>query len=149
MSVHTLHYCRGVSNKHCLFAVSFYTLPHNGGGVLWLYVGVRLSICCMSIHPYFHFQTITWVNVDGFSPNLVCALLFWRSDLGLLISKFHQFLTELSACNTSIVSSLDCNLSICIDIVEISGLGLLMGNFLSVFDKSYLPAKICIFVSGH
>ena len=25
-------------------------------------------------------------------PNLICALILWRSGLGLLIGKFHQFL---------------------------------------------------------
>ena len=29
--------------------------------------------------------------------NLVCALILWRSGFGLLMGKFHQFLTELSA----------------------------------------------------
>ena len=27
---------------------------------------------------------------------MVCALILWRSVLGLLTRKFHQFLTELS-----------------------------------------------------
>ena len=48
--------------------------------------------------PYFHFWTITLVNVNGFSPNLVCALIFWTFALGLLTGKFHQFLTALSVC---------------------------------------------------
>ena len=50
-------------------------------------------------HPYFSFRTITLVNINGFSPNLVCALMLWKSGLGLLIGKFRQFLTELSAHN--------------------------------------------------
>ena len=45
--------------------------------------------------PYFHFQMITLVNVSKFSPNLVCALILWRSDLGLLMDKFRQFLTVI------------------------------------------------------
>ena len=32
-------------------------------------------------HPYFVFNTITWVNTSGFSPNLVYALILWRSGL--------------------------------------------------------------------
>ena len=48
----------------------------------------------------FRFSTITWVNIKGFSPNLLCALILWRSALGLLMDKFHQFLTELSAHDT-------------------------------------------------
>ena len=45
----------------------------------------------------FHFWMVTLVNVNRFSPNLVCALIFWRSALGLLIGKVRQFLTRLSA----------------------------------------------------
>ena len=80
------------------------------------------------IHPYFHFQTINSVNVNGFSQNLVCALIWWRFALGLLMSKFRQFLTELSACDTSVFSFQDNNLSksqwiftfdMCIDIVMV------------------------------
>ena len=63
----------------------FYTPPHNSGRVL-----------C------FH---------NGFSPNLVCALILWRSGLGLLMGRFHQFLTELSARDTPIFSFPDYNLS--------------------------------------
>ena len=55
--------------------------------------------------PYFHFGMITWVNINGFSQNLVCALILWRFGLlGLLIGKFHQSLTELSARDTPIFS---------------------------------------------
>ena len=80
----------------------FYTLPHNSGGVLLLHVGcpcVCLS-ACPSIHLlyicwYFCFQMIAWVNVNGFSPNLVCSLILWRSGFGLLMGKFHQFLTVI------------------------------------------------------
>ena len=61
--------------------------------------------------PYFHFQTITSVNYKGFSPNLVCALILWRSGLGLLMAKFHQFLMELSARDMPIFSFPDYNLS--------------------------------------
>ena len=51
-------------------------------------------------HQYFTFRSITWVNVNGFSPNLMCALILWRSALELLIGKFRQFLTELYAHDT-------------------------------------------------
>ena len=40
--------------------------------------------------------------IDGFSPNLVCASILWRSALGLLMGKFRQFLTGLSAHDTSV-----------------------------------------------
>ena len=57
---------------------------------------VHVSVClpvCLSI---FCFWMITWVNIDGFSTNLVCALILWRSGLGLLMGKFHQIFMEIS-----------------------------------------------------
>ena len=52
----------------------------------------------MSVCPsVFRFQMKTLVNFNRFSPNLVCALILWRSGLGLLMGKFHQIFTELSA----------------------------------------------------
>ena len=54
-------------------------------------MSVRLSYTC----PYFRFQTITRVNTCGFSPNLVCALILWKSGLGLLMGKFILFLTVI------------------------------------------------------
>ena len=53
-----------------------------------------LPLCAPVAHPYFCFRMITWVNVSGFSPNLVCALILRRSSLGLLMGTFHQFLTS-------------------------------------------------------
>ena len=55
------------------------------------------------ICQYFHFLMITLVNINGFSPNLVSALILCRPGLGLLMGKFCQFLTVLSAHNTSIL----------------------------------------------
>ena len=55
-----------------------------------------------AICPNFHFQMITSVTINGLTPNLVCALILWRSDLGLMNGKFRQFLTELSARDTSV-----------------------------------------------
>ena len=124
----------------------FYIPPHDSGGVLWfqrwmfvcLCVGlsIPLSVVCPSV---FRFQMVTWVNVNEFSPNLVCGLIFWRSGLGLLMGKFHQVLTELSAQDMPIFLFPDNNflskchgiltkLGTCIDIEE-TGLGLLMGKF--------------------
>ena len=51
-------------------------------------------------HPFFPelstCSTLYSVNLSGYSPNLIYALILWRSALGLLIGKFCQFLTELS-----------------------------------------------------
>ena len=32
-----------------------------------------------------------WVKINGLSPNLVCALLLWRSGSGSLMGIFHSF----------------------------------------------------------
>ena len=88
-------------------------------GIVEIWFGIAngqiSSIFCRSYlpetRPYFRFRTITWVNNKAFSPNLVCALILWRSGMGLLMGKFHQFLTELSARDTPIFSFLDYNLS--------------------------------------
>ena len=60
-------------------------------------MSVRPSVVCPS---GFRFRKKTRVNIDGFSPNLVCALILWRSGLGLLMGKFCQIFTELSARDT-------------------------------------------------
>ena len=52
---------------------------------------------------------ITQVNVNGFSPNLVCALILWSSVLGLLMANFRQYLIELPARDTSDFSFPDDN----------------------------------------
>ena len=76
------------------------------------WTSVCLSVRRMSVRPsVFRFQMITLVNINGFSPNLVCALILWRSGLGLLMGKFRQIFTELSARDTPIFSFPDDNLS--------------------------------------
>ena len=84
---------------------------------------------------YFEWKSQRTQNLKGSirvncRPNFVCALILWRSGLGLLMGKFFQFLTELSAHRTSVFLFPDDNLSkcqwiftklgVCIDIVEIS-----------------------------
>ena len=50
---------------------------------------IFLQSCLLTIHPYFTFRTITWVNLNGFLPHLICAFILWRSAaLGLLSGKF-------------------------------------------------------------
>ena len=90
----------------------------------------RWTCVCLPVRPsVFRFRMITLVNINGFSSNLVCALIFWRSGLEWLMGKFRQILTELSARDTPIFSFPDDNfsqhqwiftkLAMCIDIVEI------------------------------
>ena len=57
------------------------------GQILSMFDGV----ICLRHASILCFWTITWVNFDGFSPNLVYALILWRSGLGLLMGKFHEF----------------------------------------------------------
>ena len=106
------------------------------------YYGFTLDICVSvhsSIHPsvshtsdrpsIFRFWMISWVNINGFSRNLVCASILWRSGLGLLMGKFRKILTDLSAEDTPIFSFPDNNLrkwqgiliklGMCIDIRQI------------------------------
>ena len=87
------------------------TPPHNNGGVLWFHIGrpcVRPSV----LRPSgFRFRITTWVNINGFSWNLVRALILWRSGLGLLMGKFCQIWTELSARDTPIFLFPNDNLS--------------------------------------
>ena len=142
-----------------LFHFLYYTPPYDSGGVLWYHVGcpcVRPFVVRTSVRPYFCFRTITWVIVYGFSPNSVCALILWRSGLGLLMGKFYQFLTELSARDTSVFSFPDDNLSkyqwiftklgVRTDIVE-TWFGIADRKIPSSFD-SYLPATRPYFYWG-
>ena len=78
-------------------SIPHYTIVagHNGFTLV-----VRESVRPMSVRPSVHFSFTDdnlRVNINGFSPNLVCALILWRSGSGLLMSKIRQFLTELSA----------------------------------------------------
>ena len=101
--------------------------------------------------PYFRFRMITWVNISGFSLNLVCALIFKRSGLGLPMGKFCQILTELSAWDTPIFSFPEDNLSrgqgiltklgICIDMKEI-WFGIANGQISSMFDRVISPRNM-------
>ena len=82
-------------------------------------------------------------------PQLKKALPLWRSGLGLLMDKFCQLLTELSAHHTSVFLCPDDNMSeyqsiftklgMCIDIVEFK-FGIANGKILSIFKQSYLHA---------
>ena len=131
----------------------FYTQPHDSGGVLWFHVechvSVRLSICQSYVRrSVFRFRMITWVNINGFLPNLVCALTLWRSGLGLLMGNFRQILTVLSARDTPIFWFPDDNLSkhqwiftklgMCIHVLEI-WFGIAAGQILSNFDRVICP----------
>ena len=120
--------------------------------LIWIVNGQILSIFdsyLPATDPYFHFRMITLVNINRFSPNLVCALILWRSALGILIGKFRQFLTsylpgtrlyfyfwKITSPNINGVSPN----SVCALILWTSALRLLMVEFRLYFWQSYLPA---------
>ena len=54
---------------------------------------------------------INFVNYKGFSSNLLYALTLRGSGVGLLMGKFRQIFTELSARDTPIFSVSDDNFS--------------------------------------
>ena len=110
---------------------------------------VSTSISRTSIRPtIFRFLMITWVNVNGFSPIFVYALILWRYGFGLLMGKFHLLLTKLSARDTPIFSFLDDNLckcqriltklGTCIDIKEI-WFGITNEQISPMFDRVICP----------
>ena len=84
---------------------------------------VCLSVVRPSVRPFFRFRMIAWVNINGFSPNLIFTLILWRSGLGLLMGKFHQIL-RLSTRDTPIFSFPDDNLSKCQGILTKLGTGI-------------------------
>ena len=86
----------------------------------------------------------------------MCALILWRSALGLLIGKFGKFLTELAARDTSVFLFLDGNFTkyqwifiklVCIDTVDIC-FGIANGRISYIFDRVICPQHIHILLSG-
>ena len=62
----------------------------------WQWIFTKLGVCIDIVEILFGIAIeITWVNSNGFSPNLMCALMLWRSGFGLLIHRFRQFLTVI------------------------------------------------------
>ena len=88
---------------------NFYTLPHDSGGYYVFMLDVHVSVL-----PSF---------INGFSPNLVCTLVLWRSGLGFLMGKFCQILTELPVRDTPIFSFPGDKLSKCQGILTKLGTG--------------------------
>ena len=60
-----------------------------------VYLSIHPSVVRQSVHISFLDDNLSkhqWI-----SQNLVCALILLRSGFGLLIGKFHQILTKLTA----------------------------------------------------
>ena len=114
------------------------------GIALAAHVSVRLS---SFLFPGDNLSKYQWIF------NSVGASILWRSGLGLLMGKFHQFLTELSARCMSIFSFPNENFSkyqwiftklgVCIDIVE-TWFGITDGKISSIFDRVICPQYIRI-----
>ena len=141
-------YIRGVFR---LKNVSFYTPPHDSGGVLWFHDGCPCVHLSVNRTTVFHFWMTTLEN--GFSPNGMCIdiveIWFWIAN--------GQILTASSARDTSIFSFPDDNLSKCqgilakvgtrIDIKEI-WFGIANGhfnNFLTVICPWHDNGRVSLF----
>ena len=92
-------------------------------------------------HPYFHFWTITLVNINGFSANLVCALIVeicFGIANGQISSIFDSYLSAIHPYFTFRtmtwvnLNGFSPNL-ICVFILWRSALGLLIGKFRQFF----------------
>ena len=89
---------------------------------------------------------ITGVNFNGFSSNLVCALISWRSGLGLLMGKFRDILTVICLKHAYIFvlttmskcQGILTKLGTCINIKEI-WFGIACGQISSMFDRIICP----------
>ena len=148
----------GVDSEHLRFSkldgsVSLRTQPgfYTCCGVLWFHVGrpcVCLSVRQSSVRPsVFRFRMITWVNINGFSSNLVCALILWRSGLGLLMGKFQILRSNLPETHPyfrfRMISSVKhqwifTKFGMCIDIVEIL-FGIAYGQILTELSARDTP----------
>ena len=115
----------------------------------------RLSVSRLSVRPsVFRFRMITGVNINGFSSNLVCALILWISGLWLLMGKFWQSClpkTHPYFHFWMIMSKhqwIFMKLGLCIDIVE-TWIGIANGQISSNFYGVNCPRYAHIFISGH
>ena len=57
-------------------------------------IDIVLGLLVGKFHQFstdFCFQMITSVNINEFSPNLLCALILYRSASGKLMAKFINF----------------------------------------------------------
>ena len=107
--------------------LSFYTPPHNSNGVLCFYVRVSVPpsvrpSACPSFNVWFPLSNLN--SFDGI--------------LRLLMGKFRQFLTELSARHTFVFRFRTITKGMRIDIVEIC-FGIANRQILSIFESVICP----------
>ena len=61
------------------------------GIAYWQVLSIFDRDTCQQHVFFFCIWTITWVHTNGFSSNLVCALILWRSGFLIAKDKFCQF----------------------------------------------------------
>ena len=149
-----------VAGCYCFtFLLYIYTPPHVSGRVLWYHVGCPCVCPSVSyIRPTFRFWMITWVNFNGFSPNLVCEfqwiftkpgmcidnveIWFWRTYGQISVDFWQLSAHDMSAFSFPDNDMSKCQwiftkLAMCIDIVKVC-YGMANRQISSIFD-SYLP----------
>ena len=115
-----------------------------------------LSVCCTSIHPYFHFLDDNLSKYQWFFTKLgVCIDIveIWYGIVnGQVSSIFDSYLPvtgqyfHFQMITLVNVNGFSLNL-VCIDIVEIC-FGIIDGQISSVFDRVICPRYIHIFIPG-
>ena len=95
--------CAGICDGTPLTCSSFFFMTPCHTIVVGYYgitLVVHVSVCCTSVSSFLadNLSKYQWI----FTRCYVCALILRRSGLGLKMGKFCQFLTELSARNTSL-----------------------------------------------
>ena len=96
---------------------------------------------------------LSWIYINGFSPNLVCALILLSSGLGLPVGKFRQCLTELCARHT--IKAGDYSLTLLFCSLQITSMGselslcLTIKVNLSPFVQLHCHHSCCIYLFFH
>ena len=137
-----------------IYNASFLYMPHHSSRVLWYR---WLSVCLPHVRPsVFSFLDDNWVYVNGFSQNLVCALILWRPGLGFLMDKFRQFFTVICPRSICILVSGQSLVWMSKDFQQTWSVHWYCGdlvwdcssaNFV-IFFSVICPRHICILISG-
>ena len=106
-----------------------------------IHLSIHLSVCLSFCLSYVCLCiSISGVNINRFSPNLVCALILWRSSLWLLILSVFDYCTSIHLyfpiwmINWINFLWIFTKLGMCIDIVEI-WFGIANMQISSTFDR--------------
>ena len=142
------------NKKISVFLPSHSIVAKYYGFTLAVCVFICLSVICPSV---FLFQDINFSICQWIFTKLGMCIDILEICLRMLLGKFGQLLTALSAHDTSVFSIPDDNFSkylwifmklgMCIDIVEIC-YGIANWQILSVFKRVICQLHTCIFISG-